>query len=352
MISPKSEYGSSERLRVFKYQSLGNSYLVLDPQDNREFAARRVERSNIPVLPSTELVRWLCDETRGIGSNGLLFGPINIPGSDHFGLCIINSDGTYAGFSGNGVRIFARYLLDAGYTRPGAAITAQILLDESIGVPRAVPIRLGRDDGASIDVTLPYAPRFGPEAVGADPSSVSSFFGGDAFTVPPLAKLGQSMTGSADAWKNSTFVDVGNPHCTTFVPKLAFLPSRQMLRAHDDVLRAIAYRSTDIGEARTFARGVNLQWACVLNRGSIKLVIYERGEGPTDASGSSACAAACAAFTRGAIDPAVEVNMPGGSLVVRIAVQAEKIASVTLSGWAARILEARVDRPVSLKVTS
>jgi len=345
MIPLRSEPNSPDDLRVFKYHALGNSYLVLDPRDNKRLGLYGVERADGSVVPSTELVSWLCDQSRGIGSNGLLFGPTKVVGSKQFGLSIINSDGSYAGFSGNGIRIFARYLLDAGYVEPGALISVQTVLEENIDAPRVAPIRIGDAGGRLIDVTLPYPPRFGPDAVEANRSSISSVpedARGLAFTVDALASLGKSLTGAAEAWTSSTFVDVGNPHCTTFVRNLAFLPSRQQLLAQDAALRAISFRNPNINATPTFGHGANLQWVAILDRSTIQLVVYERGEGPTEASGSSASAAACAAFARGLVGPLVDVKMPGGSLLVRIVAEADHITSVTLSGSATRILEARV----------
>jgi len=346
MIQEENEAPSPDELRVLKYQALGNSYLILDPRDNQQSARYGIKRADGYIVPSTEVVTWLCDQSRGIGSNGLLFGPVKMGGSKNFGLCIINSDGTYAGFSGNGIRIFAKYLVDAGYVRQGACFGVQTLLDEIVDIPRVAAVNIGAKEPWLIDVTLPYPPRFGPAAIGANAGSISPLAdddGGLSFTVNALAELGKRLTGAEQAWKSSTFVDVGNPHCSTFVQEPAFLPSRQQLLSCDDALRAISFRHPGIDVAPTFAHGANLQWVSVLNRSAINLVIYERGEGPTDASGSSASAAACAAFARGIVGPIVEVNMPGGSLIVRIVAEAEKIASVTLSGTATRILEARVD---------
>jgi diaminopimelate epimerase len=333
-----------DELKVLKYQALGNSYLVVDPRDNQQLAGCGVKRADGHTVPSTNLVTWLCDQSRGIGSNGLLFGPVKMTGSKNFGLCIINSDGTYAGFSGNGIRIFARYLVDAGYVRKGTSIGVQTLVDESVDIPRVAAVNIGAKAPWLIDVTIPYPPRFGPVAIGANAGSISPLAEdglGLSFTVDALASLGERLT--KRAWYDSTFVDIGNPHCSTFVQEAAFLPTRQQLLSCDDALRAISFRDPGIHVAPIFAHGANLQWVSVLARGTINLVIYERGEGPTDASGSSACAAACAAFARGMVDAAVEVNMPGGSLIVRIVTEANNIASVTLSGSATRILTARVD---------
>lgn len=341
---------SRARLRVSKYHALGNSYLVLDPRNTEGANYWLIKREDGSIRPSTDVVRWLCDSSRGIGSNGLLFGPTDILDSNTFGLCIINSDGTYSGFSGNGIRIFAKYLLDEAYTSPGASLVVQPLLDDGGNARTAVPVQTSRSENGCIDVTLPYPPRFGPGAIGAECNSISALPDGGkglSFAVDALATVGAALTGVQEAWKNSTFVDVGNPHCTTFVQNSAHLPSRQQLRSCDDALRAISFRpDSKVDITPTFAHGANLQWIRVRNRSEIDLVVYERGEGPTDASGSSASAAACAAFARGLIGSNITVNMPGGSLAIRILADADKIRSVTLSGFATRILEAYVDIPL------
>lgn len=71
-------------------------------------------------------------------------------------------------------------------------------------------------------------------------------------------------------------------------------------------------------------------------------MIYERGEGPTPASGSSACAAACAAFALGLINNTVDVVMPGGALAIRVDGTPANIRAVTLSGSATKIFEGEI----------
>src|SRR5450756_1364876 len=86
-------------MRFFKYQALGNDYLVLEPGDFGTLTA--------PV------VRRLCDRHFGIGSDGILLGEVT-SAVDRFSLRILNPDGSEAEKSGNGLRIFARYLWDTG----------------------------------------------------------------------------------------------------------------------------------------------------------------------------------------------------------------------------------------------
>lgn len=338
---------SAGRLGLLKYHALGNSYLILDPRFCEGFGAI-VGSADGSTGPGAQLVRRLCDVGRGIGSNGLLFGPFCVRGLDMFGLRIINSDGTQAGFSGNGIRIFAQYLLDAGYTRSGASLRIFPLLDDDpLSAERVVPVRLAHDDSGRIDVTLPYAPKFGPNAVGARDGSFShrlSDSEGLSFTVSALSEIGAAVTGKKGAWDSSTFVEIGNPHCVTFVPEAVDLPSNQQLSSYYQKLREISFRpNPENVAAPVFAFGANLQWVKIVDRSEINLVVFERGEGPTDASGSSASAAASAAFARGLMDSRVKVNMPGGSLTVQIATRANDISSVTLSGFATRILDAHVN---------
>jgi diaminopimelate epimerase len=139
-------------------------------------------------------------------------------------------------------------------------------------------------------------------------------------------------------WSDSTFVSLGNPHCVTFVENPAHFPDIQF----KEPLKAIAYRSPE-GNGQTFAEGCNLQWAYVKDRTIIDLRIFERGEGPTEASGSSASAATAAAFYRGLIERLVTVQMPGGGLKVELKGTGEGIESVIIRGSATRIMEAQID---------
>ena len=85
-------------MRFYKYHALGNDYLVLDPEDAQ-------------TAPSNESIRIICHRNFGIGSAGILHGPVKCEAAD-FALRIFNPDGSEAEKSGNGLRIFSRYLLD------------------------------------------------------------------------------------------------------------------------------------------------------------------------------------------------------------------------------------------------
>ena len=115
--------------RFFKYDALGNDYIVLDPAD-------------WPEPPTAETIRRICDRHHGVGSDGILWGPTrnraNVPtcrGGPTFALRLFNPDGSEFEKSGNGLRIFARYLWDRGLPAgpefdiltPGGAVTAHVL---------------------------------------------------------------------------------------------------------------------------------------------------------------------------------------------------------------------------------
>jgi diaminopimelate epimerase len=348
-MSSSSAVRSDRKLRIFKYQALGNSYLVLDPRYCIEQDMPLALLGDSHPRPSAQIVRGLCDKSYGIGSNGLLFGPVVQSDTSLFRLMIINSDGTTAGFSGNGVRIFAQYLRDAGYVRSGEHIRIEIV-EEGPGAElvRIAAVRLLETPDQRIEVDIPQSPRFGTNAVAANPVHVreiplSGLFGNLNCCVEPLVDVGRRLTGLTSAWSSSTLLNIGNPHCTTFVGENQRIGMKEMA-ACNEALRAIAFRPPDIGRtSAVFANGANLQWAYIPDRAHLELAIYERGEGPTTASGSSASAAACAAFARGLIDRAVEVIMPGGTLAIRIDGSPNNIKGVTLSGYATRILDGLVD---------
>lgn len=347
MTGTKVQRGrNNSGLHVCKYQALGNSYLVLDPLRQKSFG-RFFKKAGKLHLPKAEFVRVLCDEAWGIGANGILYGPCTAK-KNIFALRIINSDGTPSGFSGNGVRIFARYLLDAGYVSAGMSFLVETIESANGSVKRnLVPVSIAKGQNQAIQVSVPLMPVFGAKAVDANSSEIRPRAEGahPRCSVLPLVKAGARLTGSSRAWADSSLVYIGNPHCVTFVRSQNALPTQQELRSAFGYLRDIAFRPSRKDRKKSvFGNGSNLQWAHVRSRSRMSVLIFERGEGPTLASGSSAIAAASAAYARGLIGRSVEVTMPGGSLHIEIADNGQQIRKVTLFGSAIRIFEGQVDR--------
>jgi diaminopimelate epimerase len=234
---------------------LGNDYLVVDPQ-----------RVAFPLTP--EAVKLLCDRNKGVGSDGVL--AVTPPQGADFAVRIFNPDGSEAEKSGNGLRIFAKFLYDHGYTDRerftidtlGGRVTAQLRVAE--GRVTAVRVDMGR---AVIDRG-----------------------------VTRLEVDGQTL--------DVTVLSVGNPHCVTVVPDLGAVDLFRLgprIEAHPQ-----------------FPQRTNVQFAQVLDRANVRALIWERGAGHTLASGSSSCAVVVACRDRGLVDDRVTVHMEGGDLEIVI----------------------------------
>jgi diaminopimelate epimerase len=121
-------------MRFHKYHALGNDYIVLDPAD---FPAWKGQ-------PTVEQIRVVCHRNFGVGSDGILWGPLPSTQSD-FGLRIFNPDGSEAEKSGNGLRIFSRFLWDQGLVKKP---------EFSIETPGGNVRSVIKDDGRLITVAM------------------------------------------------------------------------------------------------------------------------------------------------------------------------------------------------------
>ena len=197
---------------------------------------------------------------------------------------IFNPDGSEAEKSGNGLRIFAKYLWDHGHAK-----TPTFTVDTKGGVVECqCRVRDGRVDFVSVEMgratfRAPEIPMNGPDR--------------DVVGVPLQLTDGTALTVTA--------VSVGNPHCVTFVERLDEAAARRLgplLENHP-----------------AFPNRTNVQFARIVGRDAVDILIWERGAGFTLASGSSSCGAAAAAVRNGRCDPGrVRVRMPGGELVVEV----------------------------------
>jgi diaminopimelate epimerase len=250
-------------VRFRKYHALGNDYLVLGPGT---------------VAVTADLARRVCDRHRGVGADGVLVEVATL--ASGFGLRIVNPDGSEAETSGNGLRIFARSLHDAGRVgdapfrvrTAGGAVTCHLL-----DAGRRVRVAMGR---ASFDAArVPVA--------GAS---------GDVVDAP----LGAAYP---EGWRY-TAVSMGNPHAVVQVP---------------DATPALARRwGPAIEHDARFPRRTNVQFVTVLSPDRLRVEVWERGAGYTEASGSSASAAAAASRRLGLCGAEVVVAMPGGALEVGV----------------------------------
>lgn len=267
-------------LEFVKYQALGNDYLVVSAQATQGVALEA-------------LARRLCDRRYGAGADGLLVVALE-GGAPPFAVRIFNPDGSEAEKSGNGLRILARYLYDQGLVggepftilTPGGKVQAQV----EAGSGRVI-VHMGR----AVFDSRRIPARGKPRQVVNEPLQV----------------------GEERLW--ITALSLGNPHCVVFV---------------DDPTPELARRlGAQIERHPLFPRRVNVQFVRVVDEHTLRIEIWERGAGYTLASGSSACAASAAARKLGLCQAQVNVQMPGGTLEVRL----NRRLEATLIGGAERV---------------
>ncbi len=249
------------------YHALGNDYVVVDQPSFEQ----RLTKANVLKL---------CDRHTGLGCDGIL---ARVPSRRaDFGLRIFNPDGSEAEKSGNGIRIFARFLHDFGYTR-----RHELSIETPGGVVRA---RLFLRGAAVLKVKV---------EMGA-----VSFRSGDVGATGPAREMLRERIELDTRKVEATCVSIGNPHAVIFVEELRDIDLQEIgpqLEAHP-----------------LFPRRINVQLARPLARNRIDALVWERGAGATLASGSSSCAVAAAARRLGLADERVQVGMPGGRLSVHV----------------------------------
>jgi diaminopimelate epimerase len=250
-----------------KSHGLGNDYIVLDHG-----------RLSFPVTP--EAVRTICDYHFGVGSDGIL---LVVPGKGaDFGVRIFNPDGSEAEKSGNGIRILAKFLYDHGYApRPdfsistlGGLVRARLDLDGDR--VRMVTADMGRATFVSSEI-----PVAGPRR---------------EVVKEPLEVEGERLI--------VTCVSVGNPHCVILTDTLDEARVKRL--------------GPKIEHHPSFPNRINVQFAKVLARDRVSILIWERGAGWTLASGTSSCGVVSACVKNGLTDRRVTVECPGGELRVAV----------------------------------
>ena len=256
----------------FLGHGLGNDYLVMDPK-----------ALSFNLTPAA--IEAICNRHWGLGSDGIL-APVASKNAD-FGLRIYNPDGSEAEKSGNGLRIFARYLHATRKTKKthftvetkGGVATIHLHLDRR-GEASVVTVEMGQ--ATFTPATLPC-------------------------TLPVEELIEQSIEVGNRSLK-FTGVSVGNPHCVVFKPAGQSW-SREDLLALGPALEHHAL----------FPKRTNVQLAVPTGPKEVTILIWERGAGETQASGSSSCAAASAAVRLGLVTSPVTVKMPGGTLTIDVA---------------------------------
>lgn len=325
------------------YDARGNIYAVISPD------ALRALGVSLPPSPmeaaarrrawTVQAVAAICDWPAGQQppgskphrSDGLLVGPFQ--DAAPFDVLIVNTDGTLAERSGNGLTIFAQSLADANLIAGSTPFVLRVHHDNADSpspvATQAVPATVEDVNGFWLDIG---APGFGPQAVGATGPGVSNVM----FNEREVNRV-ERVASLHPAWHASVFVRVGNPHCVTLVTDADDLPSFDDL--FDAELNAsltrIAFVAGESGCGDPCPGGVNLQWAARLGPNRIAARVFERGEGPTASSGTSASAVASAAWLCGWVGAGlIDVVMPGGTAPLRLIEQQGQLHQVQLFGTA------------------
>jgi diaminopimelate epimerase len=248
-------------MKFSKYHALGNDYIVIDPK-------------HLSKGISNEAIEAICNRRFGVGSDGILYGPDKSDSCD-FSLRIFNPDSSEAEKSGNGLRIFSRYLWDQSLVS-----NKEFSIETKGGNVKATVSH----DGRSVSVGMGKV-RFTHESTGEpNPQPKVININGRAFTY--------------------YLANVGNPHCVILV---------------DDINASLTkeYGSLIENDPR-FTNRTNVQFVKIVNRSSIQIEIWERGAGYTLASGSSSTAAASVAHALSHCDSVIDVHMPGGVINIEL----------------------------------
>ncbi len=251
--------GENGTVRLTHHHGLGNDFLV----------------ALVDEVPgdAPDLARRLCDREHGIGADGLVFGTPWTGSSEGLSFTLVNSDGSPAEVSGNGMRCFAQAV-----ARATGSTGLELTVDTPAG-PRRIVV-----DGGPDDVEVSATVDMGSAGPGHDTDGLTVDLGGPT----PI---------------RSGTVDLGNPHLMIQVEDVDAVD-------HGTVGPAV--------EAFFEPEGCNVHLVQVLDAATIRLRPWERGAGLTEACGSGACAAVHLFHAWGLVGTDVEVRMPGGCAVVSL----------------------------------
>ena len=256
---------------IIKAHALGNDFLLME------------EAMLPPGLDRADFARQVCSRHRGLGGDGLmLFAPLEdaATASAAVRMSLLNADGSYSELSGNGVRCLAAWVASEHGLQSGARVDVY----SDVGVKR---LELLEVDGG----------RFTFRAYMGLPEEI---------TMARIDVAGSSV--------DAVTLRVGNPQCVV-------LGEVSIERLHT-VAAALAVHPH-------FPAGTNVELAAVAAPDHVRILIWERGVGPTEASGTGACAAAVAAMSFGGARRDVRVQSPGGTQRVEW-----RDDGLYLTGWA------------------
>jgi diaminopimelate epimerase len=276
-------------MKYYKYHAIGNDYIVINPKD-------------VSQNLTCEQITKICHRNFGIGSDGILFGPL-LSEKGKFLLRIFNPDGSEAEKSGNGLRIFSRYLWDMQLVKEEA-----FTIETKGGLVKSTVL----DNGKTVRVEMGKV----------------SFWSDEI----PVAGKRREVISENITVDNKSFTfcaaTIGNPHCVIPLPEIT-----------PDLAKQYGYL---IESHKIFPNRINVQFMKVLDRENIQLEIWERGAGYTLASGSSSSAAAAVAHRLGLCDSSITVHMPGGNILIEIG----EDYSIQMTGSVTKVAEGIISEEI------
>lgn len=245
-----------------KMQGLGNDFVILDWEEYQEIG-----------IPVEELAVKMCKRNFGVGADGLI---VVVPESEKADLSWIfyNSDGTPAQMCGNGMRCFAKYVLNKGYVNKH-----EFSVETAAGI---ICPKVNEDGTVTVNMGKPVL----------EPAKIP--FKGD-----------KNLNYEIELWSkkfNLNAVSMGNPHCVIFTD--------------EDISVMAKDYGPDIEVHELFPEKTNVEFIRIKSRNEIDLAVWERGCGITLACGTGACASVAAGILNGYLDNKVKVNLPGGCLTI------------------------------------
>ncbi|MES2483378.1 MAG: diaminopimelate epimerase [Pseudomonadota bacterium] len=283
------------RIRFTKMQGAGNDFVVLDET-----------RGRLDLTP--EQYRWLADRHFGIGADQILsVRPSPAPGVD-FEYVIHNNDGGEVEHCGNGARCFVRFVRERGLTDK---TTIRVRTVNAVLELRMLP-----DGRVTVDMG---PPTFELPAIPFDPSGMAPQADG-GWQRWPLPVGGATVP--------MAVLSMGNPHAVIEVENVDTAP--------------VTTLGPQVETHPAFPRRVNAGFLQVVDRGAVRLRVWERGAGETLACGTGACAAVVAGIRLGRLDAKVDVQTRGGLLTIEWAGEGRP---VFMTGPATTVFEGEVDIP-------
>lgn len=258
-----------------KLQATGNDFIVIDARSLKQDWPR--------------LARDMCHRRFGVGADGLIL----VMNSDNADLKmrLFNPDGSEAEVSGNGLRCFAKYVVDRKIA-PGPSLTV-----ETLSGIRTIKASLSQSKVNHAKVNM-GKPRFRAEDIPVlvdNPNSKS-----DELDVKPITDYPLNIAGHK---LKLSFVSMGNPHAVSFIAqKLSEFPLHEI--------------GPQVEKHSIFPQRVNFEIARVVSQNKIEARVWERGVGETLSCGSGACAVAAIAMLKGYVGSEVDIILPGGNLTV------------------------------------